>query len=140
MEQLRMVAEALEHMRQVEATVDGRQIYEAMGRVRQAIIAFGAALAPGDSLSLALLDQFEAQVYPALRGAYQVAGDPYGPDDDGVVLWLREQAAIAAEAEHRDQERAWQRGLAAVHQLLAARQAAEPPPAGAESVEARGQF
>jgi hypothetical protein len=105
------LAEALEHLRHVEVMNGGHRVRTAMGRVREALIEFGAGLQPGQRQDAATLDQIARLIYPRLRAAYQAAGYPCGPDEDGLWLWLRQQGAIAAEAELVERERAWQRAL-----------------------------
>jgi hypothetical protein len=124
MEPVHEIAAALDHLQEVEALADGHRIQDAIGRVRRAMIAFGAALAPGGPPSAEMLDAFYELVYPRLLRAYQTAGYPCGPDEEAMWLWLRQQAAIAAEAERVELERAWQRGLTALRREIEARRAA----------------
>jgi hypothetical protein len=132
MERVHEIAAALDHLREVEAAADGHRIQDAIARVRRAMIAFGAALAPGGPPSAEMLDAFYALVYPRLLHAYQAAGYPCGPDEESMWQWLRQQAAIAAEAERVELERAWQRGLAALRREIEVRRRAES--AGAEAI------
>jgi hypothetical protein len=105
------LAEALEHLRHVEVVNGGHRVRTAMAQVREALIEFGAGLQPGQRQDTATLDQIVGLIYPRLRAAYQAAGYPCGPDEDGLWLWLRQLGAIAAEAERVERERAWQRAL-----------------------------
>lgn len=131
MERVHEIAAALDHLREVETVADGHRIQAAIARVRRAMIAFGGALAPGGPSSVELLDAFYALVYPRLLRAYQAAGYPCGPDEEAMWQWLRQQAAIAAEAERVEFERAWQRGLAALRREIEVRRGDEPAGAGA---------
>jgi hypothetical protein len=123
MEWVQEIADALDHLRQVEMAGNGRRHQEAIARVRRAMIAFGDALAPERSESREVLDAFFTLVYPRLRLAYQAAGYPCGPDEDGMWQWLRQQAAVAAEAERIQLERAWQRGLTLLRREIERRRA-----------------
>jgi hypothetical protein len=105
------LAEALEHLRYVEVMDGGHRVWAAIGRVREALIEFGASLQPGQRQDQVTLDQIVDLVYPRLCIAYQAAGYPCGPDEDGLWLCLRQLGAIAAEAERIERERAWQRAL-----------------------------
>jgi hypothetical protein len=118
------LAEALEHLRQVEVMHDGHRVLTAMAGVREALIEFGVGLQPGQRQSAIVLNEIIGLVYPRLRAAYQAAGYPCGPDEHGLWLWLRQQGAIAAEAERVERERAWQRALEVLRREVGARRAA----------------
>jgi hypothetical protein len=119
--QLDHMARALDRVLQAEITGDWLRLQEAMADVRQAVIDFGTTLAPGSHETAAVVDRFVDEVYPKLEAAYRVAGAPCGPDEEGLWCWLRQHAAIAAEAERVARERAWQRGLEELRHEVARR-------------------
>jgi hypothetical protein len=118
MEPMQQMEVALDLVRQVAPTGDDQRLRAEMERLRQAIIALGATLQPGEPAPTALRTLFATEVYPRLWAAYGAVGQPSGPDTDGLLRWLSQQAAIAAEIERRQQERRWQRGLKTLRQLI----------------------
>lgn len=62
-----------------------------------------------------------AVIYPQLRAAYAAAGEPYGPEDEGMWRWLDEAAAQIRARYEAEQERVWQVGLARLREQTAAR-------------------
>lgn len=129
--QLTQMARALDQVLQAELAQDWQRLQKAMAGVRQAVIEFGATLAPGNHETAEVVDRFVAEVFPKLEAAYRAAGSPCGPDEEGLWCWLRQQAAIAAEAERVARERAWQRGLAELQREVALRRGG---PAGSERI------
>jgi hypothetical protein len=119
--QIDHMARALDRVLQAEVTQDWLLLQAAMADVRQAVIDFGTTLAPGSHETAAVVDRFVDEVYPKLEAAYRVAGSPCGPDEEGLWCWLRQHAAIAAEAERVARERAWQRGLEELRHEVARR-------------------
>jgi hypothetical protein len=131
MDQVREIASAFDDLSAAEAAADLSRLQAAIVRVRRAMIALGAVLVPGCPPPVAAMDEFFEVVYPRLRRAYRAAGLPGGPDEDGMWRWLRQHAAIAAEVERIDLERAWQRGLTALRDEIELRRSA--PAARCES-------
>jgi hypothetical protein len=136
MEQVREIATAFDDLYEAESASDLSRLQAAIVRVRRAMIALGAVLAPGCAPPTDVMDEFFEVVYPQLRRAYWAAGLPCGPDEDGMWRWLRQHAAIAAEAERIELERAWQRGLAALRDEIELRQIAQLSSVGAPYAEA----
>jgi hypothetical protein len=121
------IVAALDDLCQVETMADAPRVTNAVRRVRRGMIAFGGMVQFDTPAGTTLLDIFFERVYPRLVRTYQAAGCPNGPDEEGMWRWLRQQAAIAAEAERLERERAWQRGLGLLRQQLERRQAVATP-------------
>lgn len=74
-----------------------------MERIREGMLAMGAAMARAMKPAIAAAAEFGRKFHAAMWTAYRADGMPYGETEEGLMRWVEEQGQknrARAEAEH----------------------------------------